>query len=151
MKKLVTVLAVSLLFLTTAKVSADETGCCSTKWTQESGCYLMNCECTQQFLNGLAAGAAAGMSVELLRKYILPDITSWNLYGNFGICRDQLTGEAKVATAALGLAAFNNIDFRTVKKAGSQLLGIIVGACAASYATKLLTKATAPAASVQAQ
>jgi hypothetical protein len=152
MKKLITILAVSLLMLNAAHGNVEQETCCeTTKIAQQSNCSFFNCECTQQFFKGVAAGAAAGLSVEYLRNYILPDMTSWNLYGNYGVCRDQLTGEFKVATAALGIAALSKEHYSKFKVMGSQLLGVIVGACAASYATKLLTAPAAPAAPAQAQ
>jgi hypothetical protein len=140
MKKMGIFLAVSFLFLNTAHGNEQES-CCTinslNKNAQEPS--FLDSQFTQQFLKGFAAGAIAGVSVEFLRNHILPDITDWNLYGNYGICRDQLTGEAKVAAATLGVAAFSRQYYSKAKLMGAQLAGIIVGACAASYVSKVLT------------
>lgn len=99
-------------------------------------------EYTQEFVKGVATGAVAGLIIEFLRKHILPDITTWNLYSNYGICRDQLTGETKVVTALLAGEAFEKTrsSGTNVKKLGARLLGVITGACASSLATKIVTK-----------
>jgi len=144
MKKIVKLLTISLFFLNTAHADAQKNDCCSlNKGAQETTCFFSG-ECAQEFLKGFAAGAIAGGSVDFLRNHVLPDITSWNLYGDYGVCRDQFTGEAKVAAAALGVAALSKQHYSKFKLMGAQLVGIIVGACAASYATKLLTPAVAP-------
>jgi hypothetical protein len=132
MKKHIIALALSLICINTTlcEVEAPRALCLDNEYTQE-------------FAVGFAAGAAAGFSVECLRNHILPDMTSWNLYRHYGICRDQLTGEAKVATALLIAAAYaNNRNNTDWKKLSARLLGVILGACAASFTTKRITQAS---------
>ncbi len=140
MKRLGTFLAVSLLFLTTAYSHAEqEMNCLKTKCAQSNNCSFVNSECTQQFLKGFGAGAAAGAVVNLLLPSFKEFTKNWNIHDNTGICRDQLAGQATVTAAALGISGLSTSHYSKFKLMGAQLVGIIVGACAASYAMKLLT------------
>ncbi len=146
MKKIVTFLTISLLFLNTTQAETQQ--CYCTQVSQQA-ISILNSECTQAFINGAAVGAVAGFSVDFLLPSFKKFTETWNIPATTGICRDQLAGEAKVATAALGLTALNKATFTNFKLMGAQLVGIIVGACAASYVTKLLTPAATPAPQVQ--
>jgi hypothetical protein len=98
-------------------------------------------EYTREFALGFTAGAAAGLSVEFFRNYILPDLSKWRLYGNYGICRDQLEGEAKVAVALLLSAAYaKSCGDTNFKKLAARLCGVMCGACAYSVTKKTLSK-----------
>lgn len=91
----------------------------------------------QEFTDGIAAGAIAGISIDFLRQYIFPDITHLQLYNKYGICRDSLTGQAKVAAALIASTALDDqnvqIDFR---KISAKTVGILVGICTGSYITR---------------
>lgn len=145
MKKTVAFIALSALYINSVNGQVQQ-GCCTMKKSEQETCCLANSECVQEFLKGFAAGAAAGISVELLKNNVLPNLPSLNLYKNYGICKDQLAGQGKVATAVLGLAAVSKHYCSKFKSIGAQLVGIIAGACAASYAARILSPAAAPVA-----
>jgi len=129
MKKYLQLLVAPLLFANIAS--------CSTETTKTK---CLNNEYVQEFMAGLACGTAAGVSVEFLRNYVLPDITSWNLYGKYGICRDQLTGEAKVALALLLASTCPHHTSGDLKRLGVRLLGVFAGLCTSSFATTKLAQ-----------
>lgn len=135
-KNMLLLVVLPLICMNVALFGAEEPSM-DNECTQELSDCLDN-EYAQEFSTGLAAGAVAGLSVEFLRNHVLPDMTSWNLYGNYGICRDQLAGEAKVATALLvGAAYAKSLSGADIKKLSARLLGVITGACAFSFAAKV--------------
>ncbi|MCX5922603.1 MAG: hypothetical protein NTX86_04735 [Candidatus Dependentiae bacterium] len=133
-------LALSLLVFGSHLSLADEALEQNTDQTVEEQISFDYATYAQEFAKSFGIGAAAGVLVEFLRSRILPDITHVRLHARTGICRDQLTGEAKVIAALLGTAALHKtIDTSNWKMLCSQLLGIIAGSCSASYVTKIVT------------
>ncbi len=104
--------------------------------------YYSGSECVDEFVKGIIAGAVATLGLEAAREYILPDMGSFKLYDNYGICRDRLEGEGRVALAAIGFVGTEklvtgNVPAVTFKRTGAQMSGIIIGAMLANYASKL--------------
>ncbi len=88
---------------------------------------------------GASAGFVAGGLTDLLRYYG-PNLDSLNLYGNYGICRDQLTGMVKTLSAVAGAKYVSDAQTNpTCNKANvnAKALGVVIGACIASFAKKL--------------
>lgn len=88
---------------------------------------------------GASAGFVAGGLTDLCRYYG-PNLDSFGIHDKTGICRDQVTGMVKALAAVAGAkyvcdAQANptcnktNVNFKA--------LGVIVGACVASFAKKL--------------
>ncbi len=142
MNKLYTLLAVAL-FSCNIQAAAQKCGTQS-----DNACPVAGL--AESFAQGAAAGSAATITVELLRNYILPDLTKYNLFGNYNVCRDQLTGIAKVFTAALGTKVLACADKCDSADASSELapcdvanmaarfMGLVAGYCVTSYAQKLV-------------
>lgn len=131
MKNMVTFLAISLLFFSTARASTNDCSCA------KSITGVLRSECSQAFFNGVAAGAAVGISAEFIRPYFMQLTDGLNLYNNYGVCRGVLSGEVITAGAVAALSAFKKLS---LTKTTAQVTGIIVGACAATYATKVLAQ-----------
>lgn len=85
-----------------------------------------------EFVQGCIAGAAAALAVDYTRNSLLPDASNLQLHGRFGICRDQLTGQAKVAIALLGITWITRLTHNNESWAPGmvtvRIIGIIVGA-----------------------
>lgn len=121
-------LAVSLLFVSVAQASCESAQECATA------------PYTEAFAKGFAYGAGASLTVDALKKYS-PSLDSLNLYTNYGICRDQLTGISKVSLALLASAYLGKVK-NCAGNTGvfaSKLAGIAAGYAAAAYASKVAT------------
>ena len=96
------------------------------------------------FTRGLIAGGSSAFCVDFLRHNVLPNADSLNLYGNYGICRDQLTGQVKIASAVGALNMYENnypmmqMHIPTLTALAARVVGVVVGANIAAYARKLL-------------
>lgn len=91
----------------------------------------------KDFLCGAGTGAISSALVEYLRHEVLPDITDWQLYNTYGLCRDQLTGESKLLVALAALLGSeellqhkHSIHF---KRLAAKMAGIFTGICASCY------------------
>ncbi len=137
MKQKCLFVALALLFIAPTSCSQQSIEPYSTDLT-ESEC---NNTFNNKFVQGLTTGFAAGLTIDFVRAYMLPDITNWDLYGRFCICRDQLTGQAKMALALVGGVLCNqdtaNQCTKTACKWSGQILGVIAGSLAASYMKKI--------------
>ena len=123
--KTVKLFAVSLLFATAAQ--AD---CCKSA----SECPVKGN--VEAFLEGAAAGAVAGVSVDLVKQYVLPVLPSVNV--NTTLSNDQLTGLTKASVAAFGSALVAKLSSGDLVQLGSRLAGVIVGAIGGAYVQQLV-------------
>jgi|SRR5579871_2746001 len=101
-------------------------------------------ECTQDALlseltTGIVAGAASCAAVNGLRAHVLPDLSSLKLHDNYGICRDQLAGEAKTGIALLGMQAIKPSTCASLKKLSARIIGIVAGITVAEVIKKQLS------------
>lgn len=85
-----------------------------------------------ELLKGALAGAVSSLVIDFLRSYILADMSQYKLYDRFGICRNELTGQIKIATAAIGLYAATEPESKTslnsYEKLTARIIGIFIGA-----------------------
>ena len=136
MKNMVIFLAISLLFFSSVRASNDDYSCTT------SIKNVLRSECSQAFFNGVAAGAAASLSAEFIKHYFMQLTDDLQLH-NYGICQKVLfSGQAVVAGAVAGLSAFKKLS---LTKTTAQVTGIIIGACAATYAAQVLANDAAQA------
>lgn len=101
----------------------------------------LNNEYRKDFLQGFYCGMASSTAINFLRLRVLPNLDDIKLHDRTGICRDQLAGQCKVATAVVGAtltAPENNNPKHTLVRVLGALIGINT-ATVASYviATKL--------------
>ncbi|BDC34194.1 hypothetical protein Noda2021_01520 [Candidatus Dependentiae bacterium Noda2021] len=92
----------------------------------------------QEMLYGFSAGAASALMVDYVRN-VMPSADSLQLYANYGICRDQLTGELKIASAVLGASALtqtNEKKYSPVVRVLAALVGANVAMALKTYVTK---------------
>jgi len=93
------------------------------------------------FTTGLLAGGASAIAVDFLRNSVLPNADKLNLFSNFGICRDRLSGHATIVLAMAGLTAHDIVqkkkDVIALRKLLARIAGVFVGVNVALYAKKL--------------
>jgi hypothetical protein len=93
---------------------------------------------TQLFYDGFKAGFISTLLVDAARAS-LPNADALQLHSNYGICRDQLTGQVKALLALIIAAAHcPNKDTWHWRMLAARALGALTGICAASYTEKLV-------------
>lgn len=94
----------------------------------------------REFLHGTTAGVLSAVVVNHARDHILPDMTQYKLYDNYGVCRDQLAGGVKVATGAFGIVYYNQdkqTDKPDTKAYAARMTGILAGMNITAVLTKI--------------
>lgn len=87
-------------------------------------------------MQGFCSGIASSTAINFLRSSILPNLDNLKLHDRTGICRDQLAGQCKVATALAVsslVAPDNNSRKHTLVRIAGVLLGINTGTFASHY------------------
>lgn len=98
---------------------------------------MINKEQANEAVRGFCAGVLSAYFVDAARSSLLPDMTRFKLYDNYGVCRDQLAGQAKVAiayTAATLHAQENNAQWL------ARMIGVLVGTHCAVIAKKVVIR-----------
>lgn len=83
-------------------------------------------------------GAASALMVDYARS-VLPNADKLQLHATYGICRDQLTGEVKIATAVVGaslLAQTGQKKYSSVVRVMAALVGANVAVALKTYLQK---------------
>lgn len=124
--------AVSLLFVTAARAEFCKSA---------SDCQVSNL--AEAFVQGAAAGALAGVSVDLAKQYVLPLLPSFNF--STGLSNDELTGLSKASVAAIGSTLFAKCSVKDASTLSAKLAGVVVGAIAGSYVQKFVVAKIASA------
>lgn len=98
----------------------------------------------REFIKGATVGAVVALIMDYARAHFLPDATGLHLYDNYGICRDQLTGQLKIVTSTAGLyaaAAFEEpIELTPFEILVARVAGIFTGSNIAVCVKTLLYK-----------
>ena len=98
-----------------------------------------------EFLRSLVAGVITAPAVDGIKDNILPNIDVLNLHGKFGLCREQLTGQAKVVVGLWSISAYEKIidgsnPSLTPGNIATRLAGILVGLQLGAYGKKLILR-----------
>jgi hypothetical protein len=123
--------AVSLLFATAARAEFCKGA---------SDCQVSNL--AEAFAQGAVAGAAAGVSVDLAKQYVLPLLPSFNF--STSLSNDELTGLSKASVAAIGSALLAKCSVKDASTLSAKLAGVIVGAIVGKYAQQFVSAKLAP-------
>ncbi|MFZ5953901.1 MAG: hypothetical protein ACOYT8_02240 [Candidatus Dependentiae bacterium] len=130
--KAVKVLFFSIFFLATQAHNHQQ------KYAQRVKQYFNSYQ--KEFAQGFALGAASAIGIDFLRNKVLPNLDELKLHQRTGICRDQLTGQLKVASALVGVAALENNQFADINNTIIRTIGVLVGANFAAFATKYVSE-----------
>jgi hypothetical protein len=101
----------------------------------------LNNKYRKDFLHGFYCGMTSSTAINILRLRVLPNLDDLKLHDRTGICRDQLAGQCKVATALVGAALTapeNNSPKHTLVRVLGALIGINTATVASHYITSKL-------------
>lgn len=104
--------------------------------------YITN-EYHKELLKSLLAGLIVAPLVDGIRNNIVPNTDALNLHSTFGICRDQLTGQAKVVLSLASRAAYEKVVHNTTPSLApgniaARLIGVLAGLQLGVYGKKLV-------------